>query len=221
MLQNLPLHNQKVVITAGPTFEPIDPVRFIGNYSSGKMGFCLAQEAANLGADVVLISGPTHLTIHHKQIEVIAVKTAQEMYDHCHAYFKNCDIAILAAAVADFKPKTTDSQKIKKDQAALSIDLEPTVDILESLGKIKKQQWLVGFALETENEIENAKKKIIKKNLDLIVLNSLNDIGAGFMKDTNKVTLIHKSGQVEAYTLKSKQEVAQDIFITINKLKNE
>ena len=208
----LPLKGKKILITAGPTYEAIDPVRFIGNHSSGKMGFDIAKSAANLGASVILVSGPTHLQVTHSLIKVINVVSAQEMYDACHLHFEAVDVAIAAAAVADYKPKTVAKQKIKKASDNFTIDLEKTKDILLSLGKIKKQQFLIGFALETENEIDNAKAKIQKKNLDLIVLNSLQDEGAGFKTATNKVTFIDKSFKIEPMALKSKEAVAEDII---------
>jgi phosphopantothenoylcysteine decarboxylase/phosphopantothenate--cysteine ligase len=208
----LPLNGKKILITAGPTYEAIDPVRFIGNHSSGKMGFDIANEAANLGAEVILISGPTHLKVKNSSINVINVTTAQEMYDATHEYFDKIDVAIAAAAVADYKPKNVAVQKIKKNDEAFTIELEKTKDILASLGKTKKIQFLIGFALETENEIENAKLKIQKKNLDLIVLNSLQDEGAGFAKSTNKITFIDKNFKIEPMELKSKEEVAKDIL---------
>ncbi|MCI9845080.1 bifunctional phosphopantothenoylcysteine decarboxylase/phosphopantothenate--cysteine ligase CoaBC [Flavobacterium pectinovorum] len=208
----LPLKGKKILITAGPTYEAIDPVRFIGNHSSGKMGFDIAKEAANLGASVVLISGPTNLKVKNSLIEVVNVVSAQEMYDACHLYFDNVDVAIAAAAVADYRPKVIAVQKIKKADDEFSIELEKTKDILASLGKIKKSQFLIGFALETENEIENAKLKIQKKNLDLIVLNSLQDKGAGFQQPTNKVTFIDKEFKIEPMDLKSKESVAVDIL---------
>jgi len=208
----LPLNGKKILITAGPTYEAIDPVRFIGNHSSGKMGFDIANEAANLGAEVILISGPTHLKVKNSSINVINVTTAQEMYDATHEYFDKIDVAIAAAAVADYKPKNVAVQKIKKNDEAFTIELEKTKDILASLGKTKKNQFLIGFALETENEIENAKLKIQKKNLDLIVLNSLQDEGAGFAKSTNKITFIDKNFKIEPMELKSKEEVAKDIL---------
>jgi phosphopantothenoylcysteine decarboxylase/phosphopantothenate--cysteine ligase len=211
----LPLKGKKILITAGPTYEAIDPVRFIGNHSSGKMGFDIAKCAANLGAEVILVSGPTHLSVSHSLIKVVPVVSAQQMYDACHEYFNDVDVAIAAAAVADYKPKVVANQKIKKTDASFSIELEKTKDILESLGKIKNKQFLIGFALETENEIENAKLKIQKKNLDLIVLNSLQDEGAGFGKSTNKVTFIDQFFTIEPMLLKSKEEVATDI---VNKI---
>ena len=208
----LPLRGKKILITAGPTYEAIDPVRFIGNHSSGKMGFDIAASAANLGAEVILISGPTHLSIQNSIVNLIRVTSAKEMYDACHEHFNSTDVAICAAAVADYKPKFVAEQKIKKVEATLTIELEKTQDILASLGKIKQNQFLIGFALETENEIKNAKLKIQKKNLDLIVLNSLQDEGAGFGKATNKITFIDKDFVVEPMDLKSKELVANDIM---------
>ena len=215
ILEKLPLKGKKILVTAGPTFEAIDPVRFIGNHSSGKMGFDIANEAAKNGAEVILISGPTHLKTENSQVNLIRVTSAQEMYDACHQYYTDVDVAIAAAAVADYKPKNVANQKIKKNDATFTIELEKTKDILASLGAIKKNQFLIGFALETENEIEHAKLKIQKKNLDLIVLNSLNDKGAGFGKPTNKVTFIDENFQIEPMDLKSKEAVALDI---INKI---
>ena len=212
ILQKLPLKGKKILITAGPTYEAIDPVRFIGNHSTGKMGFDIANEAAQMGAEVILISGPTHLNVNNSAIQLIRVQSAEEMFLQCHLFFNNVDVAIAAAAVADYKPKVIADQKIKKSDSNFSIELEKTKDILASLGEIKKHQFLIGFALETENEIEHAKLKIQKKNLDLIVLNSLNDEGAGFGKATNKVTFIDKSFQIEPMPLKSKEEVAKDIL---------
>ena len=208
----LPLKGKKILITAGPTYEAIDPVRFIGNHSSGKMGFDIASSAANLGASVILVSGPTHCKVNNPLIKVIPVVSAQEMYNACHLYYADADVAIAAAAVADYKPKNVASQKIKKSADDFTIELEKTKDILASLGEIKKNQFLIGFALETENEIENAKLKIQKKNLDLIVLNSLQDSGAGFGKATNKVTFIDKFFNIEPMDLKSKEAVADDIL---------
>ena len=208
----LPLKGKKILITAGPTYEAIDPVRFIGNHSSGKMGFDIANEAANNGAEVILVSGPTHLNVKNNSVKVVRVTSAQEMYDACHEYYSEVDVAIAAAAVADYRPKNVANQKIKKNESTFSIELEKTKDILASLGEQKKKQFLIGFALETENEIEHAKQKIQKKNLDLIVLNSLNDKGAGFGQPTNKVTFISKDFEIEPKELKSKEEVAQDII---------
>jgi phosphopantothenoylcysteine decarboxylase/phosphopantothenate--cysteine ligase len=211
----LPLKGKKILITAGPTYEAIDPVRFIGNHSSGKMGFDIANCAASLGAEVTLVSGPTHLKPDFSSINIVRVVSAKEMFDSCHHYFDSCDVAICAAAVADYKPKDVAEQKIKKSESEFTITLEKTQDILASLGKIKTNQYLIGFALETENEIENAKLKIQKKNLDLIVLNSLRDEGAGFGKPTNKVTFIDHDFTIEPQELKSKEEVANDI---VNKI---
>ena len=208
----LPLKGKKILITAGPTYEAIDPVRFIGNHSSGKMGFDIAHEAASLGAQVILVSGPTHYKAKNSLIKLVDVISAQDMYDACHLYFNEVDVAIAAAAVADYRPKVVALQKIKKASSDFSIELEKTKDILASLGAIKKNQFLIGFALETENEIENAKLKIQKKNLDLIVLNSLQDEGAGFKKETNKVTFIDHNFEIEPMELKSKESVAVDIL---------
>ncbi|NCT09418.1 MAG: bifunctional phosphopantothenoylcysteine decarboxylase/phosphopantothenate--cysteine ligase CoaBC [Flavobacteriia bacterium] len=215
ILSKLPLRDKKVLITAGPTYEAIDPVRFIGNHSSGKMGFEIAKEAANLGAEIFLISGPSNEQIKHSLIHRIDVITADEMYKAVHQFFPEVDIAILAAAVADYKPKNVATQKIKKKDATLSIELKPTKDILASLGEIKKSQFLVGFALETDNEIENAKSKLQRKNLDLIVLNSLQDKGAGFAANTNKITIIDKDLNSTDFDLKSKSAVAKDIITKI------
>jgi phosphopantothenoylcysteine decarboxylase/phosphopantothenate--cysteine ligase len=212
LLKSLPLREKKILITAGPTYEALDPVRFIGNHSSGKMGYALAETAADLGAEVILISGPVSLHLAHNLVEVIPVISAKEMFDAVHAHFSKCNIAILSAAVADFRPVNVSDQKIKKKEETLVLQLERTQDILASIGKNKQDQFLVGFALETENELENAKTKLKKKNLDLIVLNSLNDSGAGFKTDTNKVTLITKGNKVLPFQVKSKKEVAIDIL---------
>jgi phosphopantothenoylcysteine decarboxylase/phosphopantothenate--cysteine ligase len=218
----LPLKGKKVLVTAGPTYEAIDPVRFIGNHSSGKMGFAIASAAANLGAEVFLISGPSNQQIKHSLVHRVDVVSAEEMYDASHVYFKDVDIAILSAAVADYKPKNCASQKIKKTDATLELLLSPTKDILASLGAIKKQQYLVGFALETNNELENAKGKLKRKNLDAIILNSLQDKGAGFAKDTNKITFIDKEFNEKAFKLKSKVAVALDIMNEIvNRIKKQ
>ncbi len=208
----LPLKNKTILITAGPTYEAIDPVRFIGNHSSGKMGFDIAHEAAKQGARVILISGPTHCTVQDSNVTLVRVTSAQEMYEACHQYFETVDVAICAAAVADYRPKDVALQKIKKTDTDMVIALEKTNDILASLGAAKKNQYLIGFALETENEIENAKQKIQKKNLDLIVLNSLQDEGAGFATATNKITFINRKYTVEPMPLKSKELVAADII---------
>ncbi len=211
----LPLRGKKILITAGPTYEAIDPVRFIGNHSSGKMGFDLATCAANYGAEVILITGPTYLNLQHSNIKLIRIVSAQDMYNQCHQYFEKIDVVIAAAAIADYRPKNVALQKIKKSDAEFSIVFEKTKDVLASLGAMKKNQFLIGFALETENEIENAKQKIQKKNLDLIVLNSLQDEGAGFGKPTNKITFIDKWNVVDVMPLKTKEAVAEDI---INKI---
>ena len=215
ILGKLPLKGKKVLVTAGPTYEAIDPVRFIGNHSSGKMGFAIANAAANLGAEVYLISGPSNEQIKHSLVHRIDVISAEEMYTAVHSYFNGVDIAILSAAVADYKPKKTATQKIKKTAASLEIQLVPTKDILASLGAIKKNQFLVGFALETNNEVENAKGKLKRKNLDAIVLNSLQDKGAGFATDTNKITIIGKDLVLKTFELKSKADVAEDIMEAI------
>ena len=212
ILSKLPLKGKKLLLTAGPTYEAIDPVRFIGNHSSGKMGFEIAKVAAKLGAEVYLVAGPSHQKVAHSLIHRIDVTSAQEMYDACHQYYKEVDIAILSAAVADYRPKNVADQKIKKKDTSLVIELEPTQDILKSLGIAKKNQFLVGFALETNDEVSNAKKKIESKNLDVIVLNSLRDKGAGFAGDTNKITIIDASFKETVYDLKSKSEVAVDII---------
>ena len=218
ILNKLPLKGKKVLITAGPTYEAIDPVRFIGNHSSGKMGYAIAEAAAGLGASVILISGPTHLQLKHNLIEVIRVTSAAQMLDAVQANFDKVDIAIAAAAVADYRPAQVANQKIKKKEASMSIALEPTTDILAYMGETKGKQFLVGFALETENEVANAKSKLERKHLDLIVLNSLNDQGAGFKTETNKVTFISKSGAVVPQELKPKDEVAKDLLQMIQNL---
>lgn len=210
------LSGKQVLITAGPTYEAIDPVRFIGNHSSGKMGYAIAKAAADQGAQVNLVSGPTHLSISHPNITVYQVTSAQEMFEKSKAIFKDSHLAILAAAVADYRPQQVASQKIKKQNADLNIALTKTEDIAANLGKLKtKKQVMVGFALETENEEINAKKKIESKNFDLIVLNSLNDKGAGFGHDTNKISIIDKQNKIRKFELKTKEEVAQDIVDTI------
>jgi phosphopantothenoylcysteine decarboxylase/phosphopantothenate--cysteine ligase len=214
-LNQLPLYGKRFLVTAGPTYEAIDPVRFIGNHSSGLMGFEIAQKAALLGAEVVYITGPTHYKPNNSRINTIPVVSALEMYTQVHLHFKSVDVAILSAAVADYRPKNISISKIKKSTQNLSIELEKTADILASLGTIKSNQILVGFALETNNEIENAIIKLKSKNLDLIVLNSLNDPGAGFGGETNKVTLIDKNLVQTAYPLKSKANVADDIMTEI------
>jgi len=217
VLTKLPLKGKKVLITAGPTYEAIDPVRFIGNHSSGKMGFEIAKAAANLGAKVTLVSGPTHQTVSLSLVDVKPVVSAQDMYDQVHKYYQYTDIAILSAAVADYRPKQVAEQKIKKVDSTLTVELEKTKDILKSLGQEKTNQFLVGFALETNNELQHAKAKLEAKKLDLIVLNSLRDKGAGFGVSTNKVTFITKSNQVIENELKSKAEVAKDLMQLILK----
>lgn len=212
LAKGLPLSGKKVLITAGPTYEAIDPVRFIGNHSSGKMGYELAKAAANLGAQVVLISGPSSLSLENDAVSLIRVVSAEEMFKATHSHFKNSDIAICAAAVADYRPKDVADQKIKKKQETLSIELVKTKDILMSLGEVKDKQYLVGFALETENELENAKGKLKSKNLDAIVMNSMNDSGAGFGNDTNKITFIDKNLRIKPFDLKTKAAVASDIL---------
>jgi phosphopantothenoylcysteine decarboxylase / phosphopantothenate---cysteine ligase len=206
------LLNKKFLVSAGPTYEKIDPVRFIGNYSSGKMGFAIAEELTEKGAEVILVSGPVSITTQNKKIRVIRVESAMEMYQSCIKYFPECNGAVMTAAVADFSPEKYESQKKKRGSKTFTLNLVPTKDIAAALGEIKtNNQILVGFALENNNEIENAKKKIIKKKLDFIVLNSLKEEGAGFGKDTNKITIIDKYNNREAFELKSKREVAEDI----------
>lgn len=207
------LSKKKILITAGPTYEKIDPVRFIGNYSSGKMGFALAEECARRGAEVVLVAGPVSLKVNHPHIRRIDVESAEEMYNASVKEFPGMDAAILCAAVADFRPSEQYSQKVKRGEDLLTISLVPNKDIAASLGKMKKaNQLLIGFALETNDEETNALKKMAKKNLDYIVLNSLNDAGAGFKYDTNKVAILKKNGERKDFGLKSKYEVASDII---------
>jgi phosphopantothenoylcysteine decarboxylase / phosphopantothenate---cysteine ligase len=215
-LKNLPLKGKHALVTAGPTYEAIDPVRFIGNHSSGKMGFAIAEFLANQGAHVTLVTGPTAVETHHPGVLVKNVTSSDQMYAVCMDQFPSADITVLAAAVADYKPAVVAEQKIKKKDAALSIELIKTHDIAASLGKIKKAgQLIVGFALETEHEHENAVKKLEAKNFDLIILNSLNDKGAGFGHNTNKITLIDKNQTATSFNLKSKKEVAKDIVEAI------
>jgi|TARA_B100001057_G_scaffold81308_1_gene76773 phosphopantothenoylcysteine decarboxylase/phosphopantothenate--cysteine ligase len=220
--KNLPLLNKKVLITAGPTVEPIDPVRFISNHSTGKMGYRLADEAKRLGATVCLISGPSNETLTESSIDLVSVRTSDQMEKAVMRRYQNSDIVIMAAAISDFTPKSYSGKKIKKDSESkvFTIDLKKTNDILYNLGKLKKNQLLIGFALENNNEIKNAKKKLKEKNLDIIVLNSLNDEGAAFGYDTNKVTIIDDNLKVSHYDLKPKRFVANDIFeyILTNKL---
>jgi len=204
---------KKILITAGPTYEPIDPVRYIGNHSSGRMGIALAEKAVQMGAEATLILGPVDNVILSPRIRVIRVTTADEMYEAAVKEFPDSDVAVLAAAVADFKPAESFDNKVKRDKEELVLHLVPTPDIAAALGATKtNKQILVGFALETENELQNAMEKIRKKNLDYIVLNSLRDEGAGFGYDTNKITIIDKAGNRKEYPLKSKIEVAEDIL---------
>jgi len=213
----LPLKGKKVLITAGPTYEAIDPVRFIGNHSTGLMGFELAKCAARLGAEVFLVSGPTRYTVDHDAITLTNVVSAEEMYAKVHEQYADSDIVICAAAVADYRPKVIATQKIKKSDSTLQIDLVKTKDILLSLGQAKKHQYLVGFALETENEVENAKGKLKRKNLDAIILNSLNDKGAGFGGTTNKISFLDTNLAIQTFELKTKAAVAEDILNEIIK----
>ena len=205
------LLGKTVLITAGPTYEAIDPVRFIGNHSSGKMGFSIAEEAANRGAKVILISGPSSEKTLHQNIEIHRVTSAKEMFEEVFKHYENADIAIASAAVADYAPKEIAKEKIKKNDESLTIELVKNPDILKTMGERKSHQFLVGFALETQNEEENAKGKLKKKNLDMIVLNSLRDEGAGFKNDTNKIKIFTKTESQE-FHLKSKNEVANDIL---------
>ncbi len=217
------LKGQKVLITAGPTYEPLDPVRFIGNHSSGKMGIALAEVAFKHGASVSLVLGATSLRPRYKGIEVVAVRTAQQMFDATTVRFENSDVAILAAAVADFTPIEVSDTKIKKKKTddGMTLRLKRTNDILATLGKTKKTtQTLVGFALETNNEVENAQRKLQKKNLDFIVLNSLRDKGAGFKFDTNKITILDKHNKLQEFELKSKREAAEDIIQKVLEMKS-
>jgi phosphopantothenoylcysteine decarboxylase / phosphopantothenate---cysteine ligase len=206
------LRNKTFLVTAGPTYEKIDPVRFIGNYSSGRMGFAIARALADEGAMVHLVSGPVGLEINHPQVEVVRVESAQEMYDAATRLFPGCDGAILSAAVADFTPAQVHPQKTKRGKSDWNLHLLPTRDIAAELGRMKKPgQLLAGFALETQNEIENAREKLLRKNLDFIVLNSLNDPGAGFGVETNKITILDRHNNLVNFGLKSKASVAADI----------
>jgi phosphopantothenoylcysteine decarboxylase / phosphopantothenate---cysteine ligase len=214
--KDLPLSNKEVLITAGPTYEAIDPVRFIGNRSSGKMGIALALECANNGAKVNLVLGPSHIVVKHSNISVSKVESASEMFKMVNSYFKSSDIAIFAAAVADYTPSIVAKNKIKKSDEKLTISLLKTTDILSEMAlKKTAKQFVVGFALETENELENAKEKLKSKNLDMIVLNSLNNKGAGFEHNTNKITIIDKQNNIFDFELKDKSEVAKDIIAKI------
>ncbi len=206
------LRNRKFLVTAGPTFEKIDSVRFIGNYSSGKMGYAIAEELADNGAEVILVSGPVSVTTNHKNIKVVSVESAAEMHAESVLQFTGCDGAIMCAAVSDFSPVRTENRKVKRGKENWNIELQPTRDIAAALGEAKtSRQVLVGFALETDDEIANAQKKLQKKNLDFIVLNSLNEKGAGFRVDTNKITIIDQSNNQQNFELKSKKDVAADI----------
>ena len=218
--KKLPLNKQKILVTAGPTYEAIDPVRFIGNHSSGKMGFAIADQFAKMGADVVLISGPSSQR-SHQAVNRVDVTSAAEMLEACQQYFPDAKACVMSAAVADYTPVTVASQKIKKQDAGLNIGLKKTTDILKTLGGIKRNdQILVGFALETNDEEQNAVSKLKSKNLDFIVLNSLNDKGAGFKTDTNKITIIDKELHKTTYDLKGKDEVAIDICNKVAELIN-
>jgi phosphopantothenoylcysteine decarboxylase/phosphopantothenate--cysteine ligase, prokaryotic len=211
------LAGKKILITAGPTYEKIDPVRFIGNYSSGKMGFALAEECAERGAEVILITGPVNLKTPHSNINRIDVESASEMFDEVTKHYPEVDAGILCAAVADFTPETATDKKLKRGDNGLALKLKPTRDIAANLGIMKKEnQLLVGFALETNDEEANAYRKLEKKNLDFIVLNSLNDSQAGFKYDTNKITIIDRNNRTE-YELKPKKEVAKDIIARVSK----
>ena len=219
--KKLPLVNQKILVTAGPTYEAIDPVRFIGNHSSGKMGFAIADQLAAMGADVILVAGPTTQKSHQPGVKRIDVTSAAEMLDACLQHYKDSKACIMCAAVADFTPVTVSAQKIKKQDADLNIELKKTTDILKTLGEQKRNgQILVGFALETNNEEDNAVEKVKKKNLDFIVLNSLNDKGAGFKTDTNKITIIDNKLRKTVFDLKDKNEVAKDICNKVAELIN-
>lgn len=206
---------KKVLITAGPTYEPIDPVRFIGNRSSGKMGYELAKAFLNANAQVILVSGPVNLSLSHQNLNLIKVETAQEMYIACKQHFPTADIAVFAAAVADYTPIVVQDQKIKKqpDNEHMVLQLKKTTDILAELSKAKSsQQCVVGFSLETENALENARKKLVSKKCNLIVLNTLEDEGAGFARDTNKIYILSDRGDVTPFPLKSKTSVALDVL---------
>jgi phosphopantothenoylcysteine decarboxylase/phosphopantothenate--cysteine ligase len=203
---------KKVLITAGPTYEAIDPVRFIGNRSSGKMGVAIAEQFAVRGAEVTLVLGPSKLKADHPNIKSIKVESAQQMYEASVQHFDKADIAVLSAAVADYRPSHVAEQKIKKKGDGMTIELEKTPDIAASLGKMKRKgQFIVGFALETNDELQNAGEKLVKKNFDFIVLNSLQDAGAGFNFDTNKITILHRDNKRKDFELKTKAEVAMDI----------
>ena len=208
----------KILITAGPTHEPIDPVRFIGNHSSGKMGIAIAEVYAEKGHEVTLVLGATSLRPLNKNIQVVSATSASAMFEACTQYFQGSDVIVFAAAVADYTPKDVSETKIKKNDAKFTLTLVKTVDIAAELGKQKKvNQFIVGFALETDNELTNAQQKMKKKNFDLIVLNSLQDSGAGFQHDTNKITIIDKIGNQLNFELKPKTAVAEDIYKEVEK----
>ena len=211
IFSDLPLKNKKILITAGPTIEAIDPVRYISNYSTGKMGYELAEVSSSLGADVILISGPSDLTLTNKNIKKINITSSEEMLKECLKYFKHSNVLIMTAAVSDFKIKTK-KNKIKKTNKSINLTLEPNIDILKTLTKKKKNQFICGFALETNNSLENAQNKIVDKKMDMIVLNSLQEKGAGFGKETNKISIIDKENKITRYKLKSKHDVAKDII---------
>jgi phosphopantothenoylcysteine decarboxylase/phosphopantothenate--cysteine ligase len=212
-ITELPLLGRRVFVNAGPTVEPIDPVRYISNYSSGRMGIALADEAARLGAVVTLVLGPVNIMPSEKNVVTVPVRTAAEMKEASLEAFRECDIAILAAAVADFTPEVTKDTKITRGEGDMVIRLKPTEDIAATLGQIKeKGQFLAGFALETDNEVENAMGKLRRKNLDMIILNSLRDEGAGFGHQTNRVTIIDSNNNIDKFELKTKDEVASDIL---------
>lgn len=212
----LPLKNKKVLVTAGPTYEAIDPVRFIGNHSSGKMGYAIARQVAEMGGKVWLVSGPVSLHLEHPSIDIIRVNSAGEMFSESSKVYPEADVAVFAAAVSDYAPKEIAPQKLKKDTEELNIRLCKNIDIAFELGKQKKLSQLnIGFALETENEVENAIAKMKAKNFDMVILNSLRDHGAGFRHDTNKIRIIHSNNKIENFELKSKEEVAKDIVDAI------
>jgi phosphopantothenoylcysteine decarboxylase / phosphopantothenate---cysteine ligase len=215
------LKGKRLLINAGPTQENIDPVRFISNHSSGKMGIALADAAARMGAEVDLVLGPVNISPSEKTVHITNVVSAESMATACLSIFKTCDIAVLAAAVADFTPETVSSKKIKKGEGEMVIRLRPTTDIAAELGKMKRSDQLIaGFALETDNELENASNKMVRKNMDLIVLNSLREKGAGFGHDTNVITIIDRYNNIDKFGLKSKEEAAKDILDRIVQIMN-